>query len=255
MEKKYSIIFLGAFGNVAKKKVYDKLYYDLVEFYRDWGYLVTSLDVSIYNKNIIRNIDWNDFKLRVGWNRDYAFTQYAVVFYILLNDNCNVYSINREYVRYMYTSELGRSLWTDKILDIWIKKWYKANIWLPEAFSEYKNIVMKKVTGLPWILGNIKILIKLCQSNKLNIYEIEKYKNIWDMVCEIPYSNVELIVDGKYEQLKNNIYSRILDALENGSIINACRYYINNDWIGDICDRQEYIQVGAILEKYMKNKL
>ena len=85
--------------------------------------------------------------------------------------------------------------------------------------------------------------------------KIEKYKNIWDMVCEIPYSNVELIVDGKYEQLKNNIYSRILDALENGSIINACRYYINNDWIGDICDRQEYIQVGAILEKYMKNKL
>ena len=125
MEKKYSIIFLGAFGNEAKKKVYDKLYYDLVEFYRDWGYLVTSLDVSIYNKNIIRNIDWNDFKLRVGWNRDYAFTQYAVVFYILLNDNCNVYSINREYVRYMYTSELGRSLWTDKILDIWIKNGIK----------------------------------------------------------------------------------------------------------------------------------
>ena len=124
--------------------MYDKLYYDPVEFYRDWGYLVTSLDVSMYDMNIIRNIDWNDFKLRVRWNRDYAFTQYAVVFYILLNDNCNVYSINREYVRYMYTSELGRSLWTDKILDIWIKKWYEANIWLPEAFSEYKNIVMKK---------------------------------------------------------------------------------------------------------------
>lgn len=88
---------------------------------------------------------------------------------------------------------------------------------------------MKKVTGLPWILGNIKILINLCQSNKLNIYEIEKYKNIWDMVCEIPYSNVELIVDGEYEQLKNNIYSSILDTLENGSIINACRYYVNND--------------------------
>lgn len=121
IKNRYSILFLGVFDYGDNKKLYDEEYTDVLQFYCDWGYLVTSLDVCVYNADIIHNIDWNKFRYSVNWNENYAFTQYALVFYILTVSENKVYSLDKQSLNSFYNSTKGKSQWNDKLIDIWVK--------------------------------------------------------------------------------------------------------------------------------------
>ena len=257
MKDNHDVIFLGASGDRTRSELYDRIYSNSVEFYRDWGWLVTSLDVSIYKMECIRQIDWKHFKDTVKWNKDYAFTQYALVFYIIDQGNCDVYSMDVYSLNYFYSSSKAQSQWHNIAVDVWVYRWYKANEWLQGEYIEYKNDVMKRATSLPWILGNKAILIRLCMEKKLNIKKLREYANIWDEVCTVAYSEVEMMAEGRYEELKNNIYNNILSSLEKGDIRTAVTEYTDNEWIRMLGDNSnsEYLQVGQHLNMFIKKVL
>lgn len=249
MEKKYSVIFIGAFDYGINKKRYDDVYVNPVEFYNDWGYLVTSLDVCIYNMDIIRKINWDKFKLCIRWNRDYAFTQYALAMYILMDKENQVYSLDKYSVKYFYNSSKGNSKWGDKLIKIWVQRWYEANIWLPDEFGLYRESVMKKATSLPWVLGSMNVIADLCINNRLRKDDVKRVKNIWSCVCELPYYDIELMVEHRYDEVKNLIYKNVIRQMEKGNVEAARKIYINNEWIGKVCNVEEYVQVGTYLKK------
>lgn len=249
MKQNYSVLFLGVFDYGNNEKRYNDVYFNPVEFYSDWGYLVTSLDVCIYNMDVIHDIDWNEFKSCVKWNRDYAFTQYALAFYILSDEKHHVYSLDKNSVRHFYNSSKGNSQWNDKILKIWVQRWYEANIWLPDKFEPYKECVMKKATSLPWILGSMNVIADLCINCRLSKDDLKSVENIWNCVCELPYYYVELMAEHRYDEVKNHIYKDIVRQMEKGNIEEACKLYIDNEWIGKVCNAEEYVQVGTYLKR------
>ena len=78
-----------------------------------------------------------------------------------------------------------------------------------------------------------------------------------DEVCTVAYSEVEMMAEGRYEELKNNIYNNILSSLEKGDIRTAVTEYTDNEWIRMLGDNSnsEYLQVGQHLNMFIKKVL
>lgn len=146
-----------------------------------------------------------------------------------------------------YNSSKDNSQWNDKLIKVWVQRWYESNIWLPDKFERYRESVMKKVTSLPWILGNMNVIADLSINCRFFKDDLEEVASIWDCVCSLPYYYVKLMAEHRYNEVKNYIYKDIVGWMEKGNIKEAYKIYKDNKWIRKVCSAEEYEQVGAYL--------
>ena len=191
----HDVIFLGVVNNGINNK--NKVYYEPKEFYHEWGWLATSLDVTIFKKTFL-DIDINKSKT---FNKDYnqSWYTFVVLFFLLAQiENGNIYLLcDSETI--IYNSMLGKSTWEENVFKIWKDDWIQANDNLPSCYDEYKNRVIKSATSLPWILGGIPRLLELHQKGILTREKIDIVIKNWERVSEIPCEIVKEIACGTYD--------------------------------------------------------
>lgn len=72
---------------------------------------------------------------------------------------------------------------------------------------------------------------------------------MYGIACELPYYYVKLMAEHRYDEVKSYIYKDIVSQMEKGNIKEACKLYIDNEWIGKVCNAEEYVQVGTCLKR------
>lgn len=177
-------------------------YEDAVAFYRDWGWLATSLDVIIYSKKLMLN-ESSAEKFRERHIMDYNAPWYPFLYFfnrITEIDNLKICMLRDERT-YINNSPLGKSLWERDIFKIWLEYWIKVNQGLPECYNSYKKKVIKEASSLPWILGSESVLIDLYNKGILSLEVYEMIKDDWELISDIPLETVYQIASGTYDVL------------------------------------------------------
>ena len=186
---KRDVIFLGA---IKRNGGRDGLYEDPVEFYRDWAFLVTSLDATILRvDSMIQDYKPGMYPYVFGVHFTLMFLKRAEKkdkkIEVLYND---VRIINSPY---------SNSMWQSDAFKVWKDEWVEANDLLPDCYSKYKETVIKSLTGLPWILGGYARLIELHNAGLLVPETLDKVRVNWERVSDIPFDEVETIAYGRFD--------------------------------------------------------
>ena len=227
----------------------DNIYGNASEFYGDYGWQLTSLDVAIYKMENVRGIDKKGFILESGWHSDCCFTHYMLAFYILASlISPQIYIINGNVGEDWNNSNKCCSMWTNRTFEIWVKRWYEINCKLPHIYDDYKTRVLKSATSLPWILGTQTRLAWMYQNGILNEHVLKEYKDLWGYISDIPLSDVDMIVQNRFDELGNVIIDRIIKYVEQNNIVKAVEVYTDNEWMGCTSQRERYVMLGRELK-------
>ena len=248
-EEGYDSIFLGIMNTANGIQIGTTTYENPVEFYRDWGWLTTSLDVVIYNsKSMLDGFDEITFKKQYA--EEYNASHFAYVYF--LNQIANIDNLKIRLLRDgrtgIYNSPLGKSMWRKSTFLVWQEYWIKANLDLPECYNQYKPKVIKETASLPWILGSISSLIELRDMGVLSLESYEVIKEDWKMISDIPLETVHAIICGTYDVLHDvNLLSKSDDEMIR--LLIRCIDMIEKDILP-----KESIPIDSI-EEYISNKL
>lgn len=209
-EEGYDAIFLGVTNMGNGVQVETTTYVDAAAFYRDWGWLSTSLDVIIYNRrSLLDHFNKEEFEKQVIYDYNIYWCP-IVLFYnkILEIENLRIRLLRNHEIT-TCASSLGNSSWTKDTFKIWQEYWIKANMGLPACYDSHKEAVIKEATSLPWILGSTQPLIKLHKEGILTLEVYEQIKEDWTKVSNVPLETVYQIAAGVYDAFHD------VDAIKN----------------------------------------
>lgn len=215
IRKKRDVIFLGVINN---GHMINREYHDSKKFYKEWGWLSTSLDVVIYNKKTILNYLDNPQYEELCQQRYYGpWCSYVTLFHKLTElENANICVLCDSETQ-IYNSPLGKSTWEKNVFEIWKDDWIQANDNLPSCYDEYKDDVIKYTASLPWILGGIPRLMELHQKGILTEESYDTVIENWERVSDIPRETVKEIAYGIYDKFHDvsslNVHSEITSLL------------------------------------------
>lgn len=196
-EEEYDSIFLGVMNTANDIQMSTTTYDDALAFYRDWGWLTTSWDVTIYNqKTMLNDFSMTRFKEQHTEKFFYVFTY--VFERILQIDNLKIRLLRDDGIG-IYNSQLGKSMWKNDTFKIWQECWVKVNLNLPEFYNPYKAKVIKETASLPWILGSESVLIGLSNVGALTVETYDEIKDSWELISDIPLETVYAIASGTYD--------------------------------------------------------
>lgn len=192
-ERHPDIIF---FGMLAKFSCDELVYDNSVEFYRDWGWLATSMDVTIVRRETLLNKFYRNKYQNEYWRH------FMLIFNELANlEKVHIVVLNSQCAR-LFNSNLTKSMWTGKVFKIWIDEWISANENLNEIYHVYMNKIIKMATSLPWILGGEERLMELHELGVLHPECLDGIQKYWERVSDVPFDIVRQIAEGNYN-LKN----------------------------------------------------
>lgn len=197
------IIFFGMLVEFAS----DELVYDnSVDFYGDWGWLATSMDVAIVRRETILKNFYRDKYMNEYWRH------FMLIFNELANlDKVQIVVLNSKCAG-LYNSNLTKSMWTDKVFKIWIDEWISANENLNEIYHVYMDRIIKMATSLPWILGGERRLVELHELGVLNPECLDVIQKDWDRVSDVPFEKVRQIAEGKAKTI--DFENKIIELFE-----------------------------------------
>lgn len=184
------VIFLAPNGIVHGK---DLVYDDASLFYRDWGWLATSMDVAIYKKStMFRNYYADKYPVLFGVHFLLLFGELAE----LKNKSIDVLCENVT----IFNSQRSKSGWEDQIFKVWKDDWITVNEILPDCYNPYKDNTIRTAASLPWILGTTTRLTELHNKGILTKDKLPEIAVNWDRVSDIPFSVVEKIANDRYDE-------------------------------------------------------
>lgn len=162
INKDYDAIFLDPSVDESKKLEVKPVYDDAGEFYKQAGWIASSMNTTIYHYDkILKNFDWKAFREKYFFNGENQFDHFTVLFHALGNKkDIKVRYITGDEFQFA-ESHLGKSSWRKRTFEIWGELWPEVNRALPECYEQYKNEVIKKTASQPWILGSADILLFL----------------------------------------------------------------------------------------------
>lgn len=218
-EEKPDILFLGVFSLGEQGALTSGTYHCGAEFYRDWAWLATSLDVAIYRCDTILE----DFQERIReekYKMEYTlpFMVYTYLFCkIAVMQDVNIRLLRGKKIK-IINSPLGQSGWQKHTFQLWKDFWIKVNDELPDCYNEYKADTIKKTVSLPWILGSTNRLMELNKAGLLTVENVEMVLQDWNRISDIPADTVRAIALGSYDcfhdlQSLRNIKSDIMEIL------------------------------------------
>lgn len=195
MEQGYDMIFLGVLWSYAHPGIGTKTYNNAKEFYLDWGYLVTSIDVSIYRRESM--LDMLTYEELLNYNP--SFRHFQIVFRQLVEGKKSVKAlVGNDIVA--YNSHFATSCWKNDAFLIWEDSWINVNENLPECYNEYKDEVIKHAGRLPWIFGTVDSLIEFKNCGALVPEKLDSILKNWERVSDIPREKVIAIANDAYDK-------------------------------------------------------
>lgn len=193
-EQAYDIVFLGTCGQ-NQNVVYDKPQ----EFYRDWGWLATSMDTAIYRYDtMIAGFDAAKFKQEIKDTYRDNWSLYAFLFRKLAEADRSIIVLRNERIT-IQASDLGKSMWISSTFKVWKDRWIAANDDLPEIYAPYRDLIIKCAASLPWIIGDAQRLTELHEMGVLTEEALPQILQDWERVSDIPQNTVTKIARGTYD--------------------------------------------------------
>lgn len=202
------------------------------KFYARWGWLATSMDATLFHVGrMLKDVDWQRFRERYFFDGENCFDHFNVLFHGLgQREKCIVRLVAFDDIE-SYVSPLGSSSWGARIFHIWTNMWPKVNEALPAVYDEYKNMVIRRGTSLPWILGSYDRLIKLMSEGLLNLEVYLQISEKWESISDIPRKELELIVGGQFAQVHRIVGGKVKDLVAEGRYEDAIMMYRYSKWI------------------------
>lgn len=195
MEERYDAIFLGVLWCFAHPGIGTKTYYSPEEFYLDWGYLVTSIDVNIYRcDTMLDGLNYEEVR-----NYNLSFTHFQLMFQKLAEGEKRVRSLVGDDI-VAYNSNLASSGWKSRAFISWEDRWIDVNEKLPACYDKYKANVIKQAGMLPWIFGTVDSLLEFKKCGALVPENLDSILKNWDRVSDIPKEKVIAIAEGTYDK-------------------------------------------------------
>ncbi|MEE1517483.1 MAG: glycosyltransferase [Lachnospiraceae bacterium] len=194
MEEGYDAILLGVLPENVKGEAKTRVYDKPEEFYHDWGFMATSIDVTILKrKSMLNGLTYNDVE-----KCNPAFTHFQLLFQGLAVGDKRVKVLvgNDVVARNIQGTSSG---YYSKVFGIWKDNWISVNKNLPNIYDAYKQEVIKHAANLPWIFGTVGMLM---QYKKNGAFEKDSLDNIltnWELVSDIPKEKVAAIANGTYD--------------------------------------------------------
>lgn len=195
MEQGYDVIFLGVLWSYAHPGIGTKTYDKPEEFYLDWGYLVTSIDVNIFRRESM--LDMLTYEKLLNYNP--AFTHFEIVFQQLAEGKKCVRALVGDDI-VAYNSQLVHSGWKKNAFLTWEDRWVDVNEKLPKCYNEYKDEVIKHAGILPWIFGTVDSLIEFKNCGALVPEKLDSILKNWERVSDIPKEKVIAIANDTYDK-------------------------------------------------------
>jgi len=230
MQKKPDIMLVGlsvynnSFGTFVE-------YTNPVAFYRDCGWLTTSLDAVIYRyKSILSDFDMEQYNIE---NKNKPYNIYWVAYVLLfrkLAEGKRVIAIISDNDRIIINSELGKSSWKNDTFKIWKDYWIAVNEGLPQLYNEIKKSVIKTTSSLPWLLGSRELMIELHEMGVLTPASINQVLDRWEEVSNIPPDTMVDIAYGIYDS-RHDTYIESGDCSHSVAIINGLLSKVKQDRI------------------------
>lgn len=195
MQENVDVIFLGVLWSYHHPDIGTKIYESAREFYADWGYLVTSIDVNIFRyESMINDIDFDELK-----NYNDCFSHFQLMFNKLAGDTKKVKALVGDEI-IAYNSNRSGSGWKESAFLVWKDKWIDVNEKLPEYYNEYKAEVIKHAGRLPWIFGSVDSLLEFKNCGALTPDNLDSVLKSWERVSDIPREKVIAIANGTYDK-------------------------------------------------------
>lgn len=226
---------------------------DVIEFYRNWGWLSTSMDVTILNtRTMLFNIE--EIYEKYADNVMEAFPQCIILWENLdaRKDNAKIRMISRDHLQ-VYESSYSTSGWRKRRFEI-LKTWVNANDSLPEYYQRYKEETTKKFAALPWLLGSVDELIGLQKDSLLDEKVYVRMKTVWNRLVDIPLDWVYLIINERYFELRQIVLKQIEILIEKEKYEQAYWIYKTNTWIGRYDNDIEYKVLNKFFIIYQREK-
>ena len=168
------------------------------EFYYRWAPISTSMNVSLLNVDTML-YDWKTPDYSDNYPR---FMVDFGHFYAMFNGLARIQSprIARiEMYNRIHQSALANSTWENEIFTVWEESWTAVNDALPDVYSPYKDYVIKKVAGLPYILADRFRLMDIHEKGLLIQKDLPKVLSNWERISDIPKEVVIAIANGEYD--------------------------------------------------------
>lgn len=195
MQEGHDAIFLGVLPCFSNPTVGTKVYTEPEEFYRDWGYLVTSLDVNIFKREtMISELTYDKVM-----SYSVAYTHFDIMFRGLNEKGRTVKALVEDDI-IAYNSKLISSGWKKNAFSLWVDSWIDINDKLPERYRDYKDIVIKQAGKLSWIFGSVESLIDFKEQGAFENIDIEELSKKWSRVSNIRWDKVLAINNGTYDE-------------------------------------------------------
>jgi len=252
-EKDYEAIFLEVMdtGICETEKPGRVVYSEAAEFYKDWAWLATSMDVTLFRTDtLLSRIDWEEFQARYFWNGENQFDHFTVLFHGLAQKEkssvCMLYGKNI----YFYTMKSGGSMWIKDIFNIWGNLWLKVNHAFPSCYDKYKERVIHQGASLSWIFGSQDQLVNLKQQGILTEQAYEEIKERWEKLSDVPVEELKMIAYGKWQEYEAMLLDRINELLTGENYEELDKLYRHNLWLGKDGENKEYLLLGECLEIY-----
>jgi len=171
-------------------------YTDSVQFYYDWAWLATSLDVMLYRYSTVLK-QYNSEEFNKIHNQEYMgpWRVYVFLFNKIAEEGVSVKVLSGADI-IIFNSDFGKSTWTKDTFKIWKDYWISANDDLPECYNRHKAAVIKEVASLPWILGDVERLTELHELGVLVPEALEGIERNWERVSDLPIEELRQIAYG-----------------------------------------------------------
>lgn len=228
-------------------------YTDAAEFYKDWGWLCTSMDVCIFYVPTIM-IKLEQIYMKYRENEMRGFQQCIVLWENLSakKDNVKIRIIPKEDIQ-VYQSPYSTSGWRKQRFEV-LKTWIDANDSLPECYQKYSGETIKEFAALPWILGSVDELVDLKKDKFLNKEVYAMIEPVWNRLVNIPIEWLYLIVNERYFELKREVLKQVEILIEKKKYEQAYQNCCANTWIENYDNDLEYKLLNKFFVIYQKEK-
>ncbi len=180
--------------NPALHGIQKQYYHDPVLYYRDHGWISTSIDTVIYQKKSMLR----DFTEWI-YPHDIFNPYYSHLFHTLAHkETVRICVLTGDHIN-TYNSPKAVSSWIHKAFKTWKDDWIKVNELLPECYEPYKAKVIKETATKPWLLGDIDRLMELHEKGILTPEKLPQIEPDWERVSNVPFEVVRDIALDQYD--------------------------------------------------------
>ncbi len=210
-----------------------EIYYDQKLFFKEWSWLATSLEVTIFNREtLLEQIDWDEYKKNNFFEIGSGFDHYLVLFQSLAQ-------IEKPKIKVFYGEEIyvkiskfsSPSSWQDRVFDVWLVKWPRAVNTLSQIYEPFKEKVIQQGCSVPYLFDNNDYLIGLQQKNILTTKVYEEYGERWKTLTGLDEIEFELIAKGKFFELLNYTLNEFETFFEKNEYLKAYSLLRRNNWL------------------------